>query len=115
MTDRSTKITYQNVLLLAREDAFYIIRASLPVAEEIAHLQAVGSATFSFALRPDTDLRPVDATRLGETTNRIIEKYGIPIPEPYPAGFGPVATPAPTLAPTPSPSASPAASDAATP
>ena len=27
MTDRSTKITYQNVLILAREGAFYIIRA----------------------------------------------------------------------------------------
>ena len=81
MTDRSTKITYQNVLILAREGAFYIIRASLPVAEEISHLQAVGSATFSMALRPDTDLRPVDASGLGETTNRIIEKYGLPIPE----------------------------------
>ncbi len=110
MTDRSTKITYQNVLILAREGAFYIIRASLPVAEEIAHLQAVGSATFSMALRPDTDLRPVDATALGETTNRIIEKYGLPIPEPYPAGFGPVATPAPTPSPSPSPSPSPATS-----
>ena len=112
MTDRSTKITYQNVLILAREGAFYIIRASLPVAEEIAHLMAVGSATFSMALRPDTDLRPVDATALGETTNRIIEKYGLPIPETYPPGRGPVATPTPTPAPSesPSPSASPSAS-----
>ena len=110
MTDRSTKITYQNVLILAREDAFYIIRATLPVAEEISHLQAVGSATFSMALRPDTDLRPVDASSLGETTNRIIEKYGLPIPVPYPAGFGPVVTPAPTESPSPSPSTSPAAS-----
>lgn len=115
MTERSTKITYQNVLILAREDAFYIIRASLPVAEEIAHLQAVGSATFSMALRPDVDLRPVDASRLGETTNRIIEKYGLPIPEPYPAGFGPVVTPAPTESPSPSSSPSPAASGSPSP
>ncbi len=114
MTDRSPKITYQNVLLLAREDAFYIIRATLPVAEEIAHLQAVGSATFSMVLRPDTDLRPVDASTLGETTNRIIEKYGLPIPETYPPGFGPAVTPAPTESPLPSesPAASPSTSPA---
>jgi Flp pilus assembly protein CpaB len=114
VTERSTKITYQNVLLLAREDVFYIIRASLPVAEEIAHLQAVGSATFSFALRPDTDQRPVDASKLGETTNRIIAKYGLPIPETYPAGAGQVATPAPSPSPTlsasPSPTSPPLAS-----
>lgn len=112
MTDRSTKITYQNVLILAREGPFYIIRATLPVAEEISHLMAVGSATFSMALRPDTDLRPVDAASLGETTNKIIEKYGLPIPVPYPAGFGPVVTPAPTETPLPSPSASPSTSPA---
>ena len=115
MTDRSTKITYQNVLILAREGAFYIIRASLPVAEEISHLQAVGSATFSMALRPDTDLRPVDASKLGETTNRIIEKYGLPIPETYPSGFGPAVTPAPTASPSASPSPSPSPSDRAGP
>ena len=106
IADRSTKITYQNVLILAREDAFYIIRASLPVAEEIAHLQAVGSATFSMALRPDVDVRPVDTSKLGETTTKIIEKYGLPIPQTYPSGHGP----APTLAPTPSPSPSPTSS-----
>ncbi len=107
VTDRSTKVTYQNVLILAREDAFYIIRATLPIAEEIAHLQAVGSATFSMALRPDVDQRPVDAATLGETTNQIIEKYGLPIPETYPAGAGPAPTPTPTETPTPSPSPSP--------
>ena len=109
-TDRATKITYQNVLILAREGPFYIIRASLPVAEEIAHLQAVGSATFSMALRPDTDQRPVDATTLGETTNRIIAKYGLPIPETYPTGKGPAATPSPTPAASPEPSPSPSTS-----
>ena len=50
--DRSTKITYQDMVILAREGAFYVVRASLPVAEEIAHLQATGNATFSLALRP---------------------------------------------------------------
>lgn len=110
ITDRSTKITYQNVLILAREDAFYIIRASLAVAEEIAHLQAVGSATFSMALRPDVDLREVDATALGETTSKIIEKYGLPIPESYPAGNGPPPTAAPSPTPSPGPSPSPSPS-----
>jgi Flp pilus assembly protein CpaB len=111
-TDRSTKVTYQNVLILAREGAFYVIRASLPVAEEISHLQAVGSATFSMALRPDTDQRPVDATALGETTNRIIAKYGLPIPETYPAGTGPISSPIPfpSASPTPAPSPSSAPS-----
>ena len=35
-TDRSTKITYQNVLILARSGDFYIVRASIAVAEEIS-------------------------------------------------------------------------------
>ncbi len=115
--DRSTKITYQDVVILSRKDAFYIIRAPLAVAEEIAHLQATGSATFSFALRPIEDQRQVDASSLGETTNRIIERYGLPIPEAISPGFtaAPTATPRPSLAPeaSASPSASPPASPAA--
>ena len=115
-TDRSTKIVYQNVLILARKDQFYIVKAPIGMAEELAHLQAVGTATMSMVLRPDTDARPVDATTLGETTNRIIQKYGLPIPQNYPASNGqvpaqvPVASPTPFPAPTaPAPSASPAA------
>lgn len=107
--DRATKITYQDMVILARKDAFYVVRADLRVAEEISHLQATGNATFSLALRPDEDTRMADATSLGETTNRIIEKYGLPIPEVYPVGSGPVQTPVPTVtpAPLPSPSSSP--------
>ena len=101
--DRATKITYQDMVILARKGAFYIVRAPLDVAEEIAHLQATGTATFSLALRPDEDTRPVDAARLGETTNRIIEKYGLPMPEAFPAGRGPLQTPVPTPAPTAEP------------
>jgi len=109
--ERSTKITYQDVPILARSGSFYIIRAALPIAEEIAHLQATGSATFSFALRPVEDKRQVDASTLGQTTNRIILRYGLPIPEAIlPA---PGTTPAPT--PTPAPSASPEASPAPSP
>ncbi len=110
--DRSTKITYQDMVILARDDAFYVVRATLQVAEEIAHLQATGNATFSFALRPDEDTRLADASSLGETTNRIIEKYGLPIPEAYPVGSGPLQTPAPTAVPipTPGPTSSPGTS-----
>lgn len=112
--DRSTKVTYQDVVILARKDAFYVIRAPLAIAEEIAHLQATGAATFSFALRPLEDQRQVDATPLGETTSRIIERYGLPIPEVVTPGFTPAptaqATPEPSPSVDPNASASPAAS-----
>jgi Flp pilus assembly protein CpaB len=107
--DRSTKLVYQDVVILARKDAFYVIRAPIATAEELMHLQATGAATFSFVLRPPDDQRQVDATNLGETTNRIIEKYGLPIPEALYPGF----TPAPTATPSPSPTAGP--SDAPSP
>ncbi len=110
MSDRSTKITYQDVAILARKDAFYVIRAPVEVAEEIAHLQATGAATFSLALRPVEDQRQVDATALGETTTSIIEKYGLPIPEPVLPGFAPAPTPTPGPAASPDAGASPAAS-----
>lgn len=105
-TDRSTKITYQDMVILARTGTFYIVRVTLPVAEEIAHLQAAGNVNFSFALRPEQDIREIDVSGLGSTTNLIITKYGLPIPETYPAGGGPAATLAP-LEPSPSPSPSP--------
>jgi Flp pilus assembly protein CpaB len=108
--DRSTKITYQDVVILARTGSFYIIRSSLVVAEELAHLQATGAATFSLALRPVEDQRQVDASALGETTNRIILKYGLPIPEAIFPGPTPAAsTPPPAVSPGPSdiPSAAP--------
>ena len=107
-TDKSTKITYQNMLILAKSASFYIVKATLPVSEEIAHLQASGNASFSFALRPDADVRLLDASGLGETTNRIIAKYGLPVPEGFPPGNGPIPTPQPT--PTPAPTPTPGAS-----
>ncbi len=113
-SDRSTKITYQNVLILARQDAFYVIRANIAVTEEIAHLQASGTATFSMALRPDIDQRSVDATALGETTNLIIARYGLPIPQVLEAGRGtprPTRTPTPTATPSPPPSEAPPSSE----
>ena len=85
-TDKSTKLTYQDVPILAKSGTFYIIRVTETMAEEISHLQASGTATFSLALRPPEDTRTVDVATLGETTNRIIDEYDLPIPETYPRG-----------------------------
>jgi len=99
-TDKSTKITYQNMTILAKAGTFYIVRSTLPVAEEITHLQASGTAQFSLVLRPDQDLRYADASKLGATTNLFIERYGLPIPEVFPPGEGPIPIAAPTEAPS---------------
>jgi Flp pilus assembly protein CpaB len=108
-TDKSTKITYQNMVILARVGDQYIVRANLATAEEINHLLATGTVVFSMALRPDVDVRLVDASLLGATTNRIITKYGLPVPEVYPAGGQPGATLPPLPNRTPFPSIRPAA------
>lgn len=106
-TDKTTKITYQDMPILAKTGSFYILKATLPIAEEIAHLQASGTATFSLALRPDEDVRIADASGLGATTNMLIRRYGLPIPEVFPPGTGPIPTAQPTAKPTPIPSPAP--------
>jgi Flp pilus assembly protein CpaB len=111
-TDRSTKIVYQNVLILAKKGSFYIVRCSLAMAEELSHLQAVGTITLSMALRPDVDQRLVDASLLGETTNRIIQRYGLPVPETYPRGNQPLPTLPPLPSATPFPTPTPPAPSA---
>lgn len=117
-SDMVTKITYQNMVILARAGTQYILKAPLPVAEEINHLLATGTIAFSAALRPDQDVRYVDVSQLGETTNRIIQKYGLPFPAIYPAPSatippqGPIVYP--TLPPTPPP-ATPSPSGSAAP
>jgi Flp pilus assembly protein CpaB len=102
-TDKSTKIVYQNMQILAKTATSYVLKASLPVAEEISHLQASGAAAFSFVLRPGQDFREVDASTLGTTTTKIVARYGLPLPEWY----GPGRAPAPSPFPSPVPSASP--------
>jgi len=106
-TDKTTKITYQDMPILAKAGSFYILKATLPIAEEIAHLQASGTATFSLALRPDEDVRIVDATGLGATTNMLIRRYGLPLPEVFPPATGPIPTAQPTAKPSVAPSTSP--------
>jgi Flp pilus assembly protein CpaB len=107
--DQTTKITYQDVVILAKVGTQYIIRCSLSVAEEISHLAASGTAQFSAALRPDQDVRWVDVTNLGATTNRILEKYGLPWPVIYPRESGPIPHQPPLQTPTPPPSPVPSA------
>jgi Flp pilus assembly protein CpaB len=115
-TDKSTKIAYQDLEILAKAGTSYVIRVPIGVAEEIEHLQAAGTAQFSFALRPTQDSRIVDATRLGATTNLIIERYGLPVPQTFPSRSGTVYTgsttpfPIPTVGPAPSGSPGPSAS-----
>jgi Flp pilus assembly protein CpaB len=110
-TDKSTKITYQNMVVLAKAGTFYIVKATLAAAEEISHLQASGNAAFSLALRPELDIRQVDASNLGETTNKLIAKYGLPVPENFPPSRGPIPTPLPTPSPRPLESPTPTPSD----
>jgi Flp pilus assembly protein CpaB len=116
-SDMVTKITYQDMVILARAGSQYILKASLAVAEEINHMLATGTVQFSAALRPDQDVRFVDVRNLGATTNRILEKYGMPFPAFYPEPSAtippqpPLATPTPPPTPapaTPAPSGSPA-------
>ena len=109
-TDQSTKISWQDMEILSRQGTFYIVKATLPVSEEISHLQAAGNAQFSMVLRPDADTRVLDVSALGATTNRIIERYGLPVPETYPKGNGPIASAPPIPAITPAPSPAPSAS-----
>lgn len=108
-TDKATKITYQNMLVLTKTGSTYIVKATLAQAEEIVHLQATGNAQFSMIMRPESDIRYADASKLGETTNLIIKRYGLPIPQNYPSGKGPIATAAPTATPS-TPAASPSGS-----
>ena len=112
-TDKSTKLSYQNMLVLAKTGTFYVLKAPVDVAEEISHLQASGAASFSLALRPEVDTREVDATALGTTTNRVIIRYGLPIPVAFPPVSGqaaPRATARASASPAARPSAAPDAS-----
>jgi Flp pilus assembly protein CpaB len=112
-SDRSTKITYQRMVVLSKSSGgLYIVKATLTQAEEIAHLTATGNAVFAMLMRPESDIRDVDVSTYGETTNKIIAKYGLPLPEVYPPGKGPIPTPAPTRTPTPSSSPGPSGSPA---
>jgi Flp pilus assembly protein CpaB len=106
-SDMTTKITYQDMVILGRAGSQYILKASLAVAEEVNHMLATGTVQFSAALRPDQDVRFVDVSNLGATTNRIIEKYGLPFPALFPAPSATIPPQPPLATPTPPPTAPP--------
>ncbi len=109
----STKVTYQKMTILARQGTYYILKATLPVAEEITQA-AIDGATFTLLLRPDQDTRILNVSSLGATTSRILQRYGLLIPQVYPVDGGfPSNPPIPAITPPPSASASPAPSGAA--
>jgi Flp pilus assembly protein CpaB len=99
----STKITYQAMEILARQGTSYVMKATLRDAEEISHLMAAGVGQFTFLLRPEQDARILDLSLLGETTTRIIQRYGLLVPQVYPVGPGsPTQPPIAPITPPPS-------------
>lgn len=107
-SDMVTKITYQDMVILGRAGSQYILKTTVAVAEEINHMLATGTVQFSAALRPDQDVRYVDVSQLGATTNRILEKYGLPFPAIYPAPSATIPAQPPIVFPTIPPTQPPA-------
>lgn len=107
-SDLVTKVTYQDMVILGRAGSQYILRTTVAVAEEINHLLAAGTVQFSAALRPDQDVRFLDVSQLGATTNRILQKYGLPFPVIYPAPSATIPPAPPIVFPTIPPSPPPA-------
>ena len=72
---------------------------------------------FSMALRPDQDQRILDVSQLGATNNRIIQRYGLLVPQPWPTldGAEPSVPPIPALTPPPSASPDPVLAPSASP
>ncbi len=105
-SDATTKITYQDMKILAKSGSFYILKTTLRVAEEISHMQAAGAAQFSLILRPGLDSRIVDLSTFGETTNRILQRYGVLLPQAFPVGTYPSPPPIPAITPAPTPAPS---------
>jgi pilus assembly protein CpaB len=75
--DTITKITLQNVLILARAASVYTIRTDAETAEQIAYLRAAGSQMM-FLLRAAQDQRQV--TTVGGTFGPVFKRFGFPIP-----------------------------------
>lgn len=74
----TTKATLQNLTLLSRTGAIYILRANLATTEKIAELMAAGGQ-FTLVLRPDEDDRTADTE--GSTIDRLLEEFGFPVPQ----------------------------------
>lgn len=99
-SENSTKVAFADLELLAKdpEANLYVFRVDAHQAEEIAHLQTLGSQ-FTLILRPDGDNRDVDRSAYGETLDRIFAQYNFPLP----ALIDTAAYPQPSPFPTPFP------------
>ncbi len=75
----STKVTLQQLVILARNGPIYILRADLATAEKVAELTAAGGQ-FTMVLRPEEDDRT--ATTVGSTIDTLIDEFGFPVPRP---------------------------------
>ncbi len=75
----STKVTLQQLVILARNGPIYILRADLATSEKIAELTAA-SGQFTMVLRPEEDDRT--ATTAGSTIDTLIDEFGFPVPRP---------------------------------
>jgi Flp pilus assembly protein CpaB len=73
----STKVTIQELTLLARNGTIYIVRTDLATAEKIAELTAAGGQ-FTMALRPDQDDRTAKTT--GSTIDTLIDEFKFRVP-----------------------------------
>ena len=65
LTDKATKIVYQDITVLSKSGQDYVIKVPLEIAEEITHVQATGQSQFSAALRPVEDTRAVRCVEAG--------------------------------------------------
>ncbi|HET7685802.1 MAG TPA: RcpC/CpaB family pilus assembly protein [Candidatus Limnocylindria bacterium] len=75
----STKVTLQQMTILARNGAIYILRADLATAEKITELTAAGGQ-FTMVLRPEEDDRTAETE--GSTIDTLIDEYQFPVPRP---------------------------------
>lgn len=75
----STKVTLQQMTILARNGEIYILRADVATAEKIAELTAAGGV-FTMVLRPEQDDRQAETE--GSTIDRLIEEFDFPVPQP---------------------------------
>lgn len=73
----STKVTLQNVTVLARSGEIYILHLDLEQAEDLAEMQAAGGA-FTLVLRPEGDEATAETD--GSTLAELVEQYGFQLP-----------------------------------
>lgn len=76
-SDITTKITLQNIQILARAASVYTIRTDAQTAEQIVYLTAAG-AQMSFLLRAQQDQRQVSTQ--GGTFAPVFKRFSFPVP-----------------------------------